>query len=137
MAHLVCRKNRYWSLEESYREGKRVRKRTLFYFGTRRPSDPQARYDQMLDTAERKAEEWDDYQRREFGETAGERKAREKEEAKFSQEKFLESTTSPAPAEATPNPASPESDSPSEAEQSPSEPDAPGSDDASGSSSSE
>lgn len=90
MAHLVCRKGRYYSLEESYREGKKVRKRTLFYFGTRRPSDPQARYEQMIATAERKAEAIDEAQRQLYGETNAERQERLQEAGKFSQEKFLE-----------------------------------------------
>jgi len=89
MAHIVCRKGRYYSLEESYREGKKVRKRTLFYFGARRPSDPQARYEQMIDTAERKGEAIDQAQREKYGETNAERSEGLKEEAKFSQEKFL------------------------------------------------
>ena len=76
MVHVVCRKGRYYSLEESYREGKKVRKRTLFYFGTRRPSDPQARYGQMIATAERKAEKIDAMQRETFGETASGRRVR-------------------------------------------------------------
>jgi hypothetical protein len=92
VAHIVCRQGRYYSLEESYREGKKVKKRTLAYYGTRKPSDPQARMEQMLATAERKAEAIDEAQRREFGETAAERQEREKEEAKFSQEKFLGET---------------------------------------------
>lgn len=33
MAHLVQRKGKYWSLEESYRDGTKVRKRVLQYFG--------------------------------------------------------------------------------------------------------
>lgn len=92
MAHVVCRKGRYYSLEESYREGKRVRKRTLFYFGTRRPSDPQARYEQMIATAERKAEEIDAMQREKFGETASELRERLEDEARFAPKDFLEAT---------------------------------------------
>lgn len=36
MAHYVNRRG-YWSLEESFREGKRVRKRVLEYYGKRKP----------------------------------------------------------------------------------------------------
>lgn len=93
MPHYVCRKGKYWSLEASVRvPGKKnpVKKR-LAYFGTRNPNEDQAqaRYQQMLATAERKGREWDDYQRREYGETASERKEREEEEAKFSPKDFL------------------------------------------------
>ena len=95
MAHLVCRRGKYWSLEISVRVGKKVRKQRLAYYGTRKPSDPEARMAQMLDTAERKAEEWDDYQRKEFGETASERRTREDEEATFSQQEFLGETSAP------------------------------------------
>jgi hypothetical protein len=83
-------------LEESYREGKRVKKRTLFYFGTRRPSDPQARYEQMIATAERKGREIDEAQREKYGETNAERQERLREEAKFSQQKFLEESVVPS-----------------------------------------
>ena len=72
MAHLINRRG-YWSLETSYRDpvtGK-PRKRYLHYIG-KRSSDPQARMAQMLDTAERKAEEIDAYQRAAFGETGAE-----------------------------------------------------------------
>jgi hypothetical protein len=83
-------------LEESYREGKKVKKRRLAYFGTRRPDDPQARYEQMIATAERKGAEIDEAQREKYGETNAERQAREKEEAKFSQEKFLQESVVPS-----------------------------------------
>ena len=96
MAHLVCRRGKYWSLEISVRVGKKVRKQRLAYYGTQKPSDPHARMAQMLDTAERKAEAVDAMQKATFGETASERRAREDEEAKFSQQKFMEETTSPA-----------------------------------------
>jgi hypothetical protein len=46
--------------------------------------------EQMLSTAERKAEAIDEAQRCEFGETAAEREERVREEAKFSQEAFLQ-----------------------------------------------
>ena len=101
MAHVVCRKGRYYSLEESYREGKKVRKRTLFYFGTRRPSDPQARYEQMIATAERKAEEVDAMQREKFGETASEKRERLEDETQFAPKAFLEATMAPDEPQAT------------------------------------
>jgi hypothetical protein len=95
MMHYVCRGEKYWLLEHSYREGKKVRKRTLAYYGTRKPSDPEARMEQMLATADRKAEAIADEQRARFGETAEKHSKRLKEEAKFSQKKFLEQTSVP------------------------------------------
>jgi hypothetical protein len=77
-------------LEQSYRDGKKVRKRTLAYYGRQKPGDTQARMEQMLSTAERKAEAIDARQRRDFGETGAERQERTAEEAKFSQEAFLQ-----------------------------------------------
>lgn len=115
MSHLVCRRGKYWSIEESYREGKKVKKRRLAYFGTRRPSDPQARYQQMIDTAERKGREIDEKQREKYGETNAERQERLREEAKFSQEKFLEATRS-APADSTQAPDAESSDEPAAAD---------------------
>ena len=76
------------------------RKRYLHYIG-KRSSDPQARMAQMLDTAERKAEEIDAYQRAAFGETGAERAERLKEEARFSPQAFLEETRGPIPEEPT------------------------------------
>jgi len=103
LVHYVCRKGKYWSLEASVRvPGKKhpIKKR-LAYFGTRRPSDPQARYEQMIATAERKGAEIDEAQKERYGETNAERSERLKEEAKFSPQKFLEATVTdePAPAE--------------------------------------
>ena len=87
MPHIVNRRG-YLSLEESYRdEHGRPRKRVLAYYGK---SDP--RRDRMLATAERKAEEWDEWQRAEFGETGAERAARLESEKQFAPEKFLETT---------------------------------------------
>jgi hypothetical protein len=51
----------------------------------------------MIATAERKGAEIDEAQRAKYGETNSERQERLREEAKFSQEKFLEETTGPAP----------------------------------------
>ncbi|MDR6305227.1 hypothetical protein GGQ85_002947 [Nitrobacter vulgaris] len=95
MSHLVCRRGKYWSIEESYRENGKVKKRVLRYLGARRSDDPQIRMQQMLDTAERKAEAIADRQRAEFGETGAERQSRLKEEAKFSSERYLEATCAP------------------------------------------
>lgn len=92
MAHYVLRKGRYLSLEESYRENGKVRKRILKYFGTRRPSDPQARYEQMIATAERKGAEIDDAQRAKYGESNAERRERLEDKARFSPKAFLEAT---------------------------------------------
>lgn len=101
MAHHVIRRGKYHSIEESYRENGKVRKRVLRYLGTRRSDDPQARMQQMLDTAESKGQEIDEAQRAKYGETASERQERAREEAAFSQQSFLDSTAlaDPAPAE--------------------------------------
>lgn len=122
MAHLVCRRGKYWSIEESYRENGKVKKRVLKYLGTRRSDDPQVRMQQMLDTAERKGEEINEAQRQLYGETNAERQERVREEAKFSQEKFLEATRS-APADSTQAPGAESSDEPATADAGSSEPD--------------
>ena len=103
MAHWVLRRGRYWSLEESYRENGKVKKRVLKYEGrisffgfSPIARDPDERMAQMMATAERLAEKIDAEQRAKYGETAAERQERVREEARFSQEKFLEETRAPA-----------------------------------------
>lgn len=138
MAYKVLVKGKYWEERESFRDpvtGK-PRSRFLRYIG-KRNSDPQARMAQMVDTAERKGAAIDEAQRAMNGETNAERQAREREEAKFSQEKFLEETKGPAlpTSTDTADNSSEEKDPPAYTSEM-SEPDAPaGSDDASGSSS--
>jgi hypothetical protein len=115
MAHLVCRRGKYWSIEESFRENGKVKKRVLKYLGARRSDDPQIRMQQMLDTAERRGAEIDEAQRQLYGETSAERQERVREEAKFSQEKFLEATRS-ASADSMQAPVAESSDEPATAD---------------------
>jgi hypothetical protein len=64
-----------------------------FRFGPR-ATDLDARMAQMLDTAERKADEIAAEQREKYGETAEERRARLEDQVRFSPQAFLEETNS-------------------------------------------
>lgn len=97
MVYKVKTSKGYWERRKSVREGKRVRSVFVAYLG-KRSDEPDARLAQMLDTAERKAEEVDAMQRERFGETGAERAERVASEARFSVGEFLEETTGPGQA---------------------------------------
>jgi hypothetical protein len=89
MTHYILKRGRYWE-EYASVPGKRGKKRFIAYHGT---THPDARREQMLATADRKADEIAAWQRAEFGESGEERAARVEAEARFSAQKFLEGTT--------------------------------------------
>jgi len=99
MAHVVYKRRGNSVYAELYENvpGKRGKKRFLSYLGKVSASHD-ARREQMLATADRKAEEIAAWQRSEFGESGEERAERVAGEVRFSQEAFLE-TTDPAPSE--------------------------------------
>lgn len=101
MSYIVRTRKGYYEERESYRDpitGK-PRSRFLRYLGLSyfapRSDDPEVRMAQMMATAERKGEEIDAMQREKYGETGAEKQEREDAEARFSQARFLEETTSP------------------------------------------
>ncbi len=79
--------------QESYRvPGRKSPKTRSWYIGP--AEDAQEREDRALAVAERRASKIDEWQRKELGETAQERRDREAEEARFNPAKFLEETRS-------------------------------------------
>jgi hypothetical protein len=86
----TIKNRRYLYREERVREGRRVRSIST-YLGA---CDP--RQERAIASADRQAAKTDAYQREHFGETGQERADREKEEAQFSPEAFLEATQEPS-----------------------------------------
>lgn len=77
--------------QESYRvPGQKSPRTRSWYIGPAR--DVEEREARALATAERQGTKIDEWQRREFGQTAQERKDREAEEARFKPSEFLEKT---------------------------------------------
>jgi hypothetical protein len=97
----TIRGRRYRYLQRSWREGKRVRTQSKSlgpvdggecYSADYDPILQERIYNMAMASLERDNKKFDEWQRQTFGETGAEKQAREHQESKFSQDKFLEQT---------------------------------------------